>query len=67
LKAIEIRVKADFSNLSISEQNKKIVEYKNNFEENLNWTSYAMVEMQMFLSIALVVTLLVYIANQKKQ
>ena len=67
LKAIEIRVKADFGNISVLDQNKKIAEYKKNFDENLNWTSYAMVEMQMFLSIALVVTLLVYIANQKKQ
>ena len=65
LNSIETRVRIDFANLS--QKDVKITEYRKNFEENLNWSSYAMVEMQMFLSIALVVTLLVYIANQKKQ
>jgi hypothetical protein len=67
LKSIETRVRIDFAKLSQKDQNAKIAEYRKNFEENLNWSSYAMVEMQMFLSIALIVTLLVYIANQKKQ
>ena len=67
LKSIETRVRIDFAKLSQKDQNAKIAEYRKNFEENLNWSSYAMVEMQMFLSIALVITLLVYIANQKKQ
>lgn len=36
-------------------------------DENLSVGSYARVELQMYLSIALIVTLLVYVANSKKQ
>ena len=43
----------------------KIREYTSNIETNLSTESFARTEIQMFLSIALVVTLLVYIANQK--
>jgi hypothetical protein len=35
-------------------------------DENLSVGSYARVELQMYLSIALIVTLLVYVANSKK-
>ncbi len=67
MQSIPVRVKAQFPELSESEQQKKIAEYQKNFEENLSVESFSMVEIQMFLSVALVVTLLVYIANQKKQ
>jgi hypothetical protein len=67
LQSIPVRVKAQFPEISVSEQQKKIAEYQKNFEENLTVESFSMVEIQMFFSVALVVTLLVYIANQKKQ
>ena len=67
LQSIPIRVKAQFPEISAAEQQKKIAEYQKNFEENLSVESFSMVEIQMFFSVALVVTLLVYIANQKRQ
>jgi len=67
LQSIPVRVKAQFPEISESEQQKKVAEYQKNFEENLSVESFSMVEIQMFFSVALVVTLLVYIANQKKQ
>jgi hypothetical protein len=67
LQSIPIRVKAQFPEISVADQQNKIAEYQKNFEENLTVESFSMVEIQMFFSVALVVTLLVYIANQKKQ
>jgi hypothetical protein len=67
MQSIPVRVKAQFPEISESEQQKKIAEYQKNFEDNLSVESFSMVEIQMFFSVALVVTLLVYIANQKRQ
>ena len=67
MQSIPVRVKAQFSEIPVAEQQKKIAEYQKNFEDNLSVESFSMVEIQMFFSVALVVTLLVYIANQKKQ
>ena len=67
MQSIPVRVKAQFPEISVAEQQKKIAEYQKNFEENLSVESFSMVEIQMFFSVALVVTLLVYIANQKRQ
>ncbi len=38
-----------------------------NLDENMSVGSFARTEIQMFLSVALVITLLIYIANQKRQ
>ncbi len=67
MQSIPVRVKAQFPEIPVAEQQKKIAEYQKNFEDNLSVESFSMVEIQMFFSVALVVTLLVYIANQKKQ
>ena len=67
MQSIPVRVKAQFPEIPVAEQQKKIAEYQKNLEDNLSVESFSMVEIQMFFSVALVVTLLVYIANQKKQ
>lgn len=53
------------TSLKVNEKTQKMREFTANIDENLSVNSFGRSELQLFLSIALIVTLLVYIANQK--
>jgi hypothetical protein len=66
IKQMDIHLSKDTS-LNLSEISKKKEEATRNLDENMSTGSFARTEIQMFLSVALVITLLVYVANQKRQ
>jgi hypothetical protein len=61
-----METKINKEDLSPEKKKETILEHTKSIEENIHWGMWARVEIYMFLSIALVMTLLVYIANQKK-
>ncbi len=58
--------KINNENYSPEKKKEAIKEHTKSIDENIQWGMWARVEIYMFLSVALVITLLVYIANQKK-
>lgn len=64
VKSMETKINND--NISPEKKKEVILKHTKSIDENIQWGMWARVEIYMFLSIALVMTLLVYIANQKR-
>jgi hypothetical protein len=63
--AMKNHILAD-SNILQKDKAVKIQEAEKSIDENFHWGSFARSEIQMSLSIALIITLLVYLANSKR-
>jgi len=63
--AMKNHILAD-SNILQKDKAVKIQEAEKSIDENFDWGSFARSEIQMSLSIALIITLLVYLANSKR-